>query len=770
VVTTRNLRRIGAVLSWALLLSLLSLSTRVLADGKSTFERGRQAFQRGAFAEAALAWEQAAAEFKREGNPKQEILASISMGGAYEALGQQRRAVKNLEQTLELAEKKETSLVPLAKAKLGAALAMTLQTEQATNLLQEALEAASSSSDAPLAAGILNDLGNLQSAQKQYPEALKSFEDALSQARKAGSHPLAAQALANAAVTAARSGDTSKADSLNTEALKEIEMLEASHLKAILLLTAAQTDHQIQSKDKSAKERSMLRAQKSLESARVLAEQIGDRSTETYALGYLGQLYLEDGQTEPALALTRRAAFMAQQAQMPEALYRWEWQRGKLLKLRGDDDAAIAAYRRAIENLQPIRNDVSLGYGNALGQGSFRETVGPMFFELADLLLSQAKSTKDPNREKQLLIEARDTVEQLKAVELEDYFRDDCVNVQRAKAKPLDNVDEHTAIVYYIPLPDRTEALLGLSTGLQRYTLDVTSENLNATAKLFRRHLETRTTFQYRLEAQQLYDWLIRPMRGVLDERHIDTLVFLPDGALRTVPFATLHDGDKFLVENFAIAIAPGLSMVEARPLQREKAKLLLNGLTKSVQNFPALDFVKGELDNISPLYKGDRLTDESFTLQELKRRLSEQQYSIVHIASHGQFNPDVRKNFVLSFDQKLTLNDLEALIRPAQYRGKPVELLVLSACQTAAGDDRAALGLAGVAVKAGARSALATLWFVNDQSTSLVVTELYERLKSSPELGKAKALQAAQIKLLKDRRYRHPCYWAPYLIIGNWL
>ncbi len=98
------------------------------------------------------------------------------------------------------------------------------------------------------------------------------------------------------------------------------------------------------------------------------------------------------------------------------------------------------------------------------------------------------------------------------------------------------------------------------------------------------------------------------------------------------------------------------------------------------------------------------------------------------------------------------------------------MELLVLSACQTAAGDDRAALGLAGVAVKAGARSALATLWFVNDQSTSALISEVYGQLRGSPSASKARALQAAQIKLLSDRRYRHPCYWSPYLIIGNWL
>ena len=103
------------------------------------------------------------------------------------------------------------------------------------------------------------------------------------------------------------------------------------------------------------------------------------------------------------------------------------------------------------------------------------------------------------------------------------------------------------------------------------------------------------------------------------------------------------------------------------------------------------------------------------------------------------------------------------------RYRDEPLELLTLSACETAAGDDRAALGLAGIAVKAGARSALATLWYINDQASSELVAEFYRQLKK-PGMSRGKALQLAQLKLLNDPRYKHPCYWAPFLLINNWL
>jgi CHAT domain-containing protein len=138
-------------------------------------------------------------------------------------------------------------------------------------------------------------------------------------------------------------------------------------------------------------------------------------------------------------------------------------------------------------------------------------------------------------------------------------------------------------------------------------------------------------------------------------------------------------------------------------------------------------------------------------------------------MATHGVFNSDVRKSFVLTHDNQLTLDDLERLIRPGQLRDQPLELLTLSACQTAAGDDRAALGLAGVAVKAGARSAFASLWFVNDKASSILVSDFYEQLKM-PGHTKAQALQVAQQKLIHRPGFEHPCYWAPYLLIGNWL
>ncbi len=762
----------SASAAFLLVVSALLCGTEGARAKSPTFAaQAERAFQSGKFSAAATDWQEALAVFRREGDTNSEIQVAISLASTYQALGQQRRAVQVLEETLARIENTgDPSRLTLVKSKLGAALVLTTETERAATLLEEALAAAQAGAEPGMVGAILNDRGNMLATQKKDAEALASYEASAAWARQHRNSWLAAEALCNATAAAERIGDFRKAEDLNAEGLREIEQLKPSHAKAFLLLTAGQRDQKIHPTDAESSRRLLLRAHQSFQQAVALAEKLGDHAVETYALGYLGQLYEQDRQPKAALTLTRRAVFAAQQAQMPEALYRWEWQTGRLLKARGEIEPAMAAYRRAIQTLQPIRSDFSIGYGNRTPRLSFRESEGPLFFELADLLLREASSTTDPSIEQALLREARDTVEQLKTVELEDYFCDDCVDVLRGKTRALEEVDPHTAVVYLIPLPGRTEVLVGLTSGLKRFAVEVGADALTAEVRAFRRNLETRTSYGYLAQAQQLYDWLIRPLRELLREKEINTLVFVPDGALRTVPFASLHDGERFLIQDLAVAVAPGLSLVEPRPIGRGKARLLLNGLSKPVQGFAPLDFVTGELRSIDPSASSETLLDEDFTLAELKRKLNDEQFSIVHIASHGQFDRDVHKTFVLTYDNKLTLNDLENLIRPGQYRGQPVELLVLSACQTAAGDDRAALGLAGVAIKAGARSALASLWFVNDQSTSALISEVYHQLRQSPPISKAQALQAAQIKLLNDRRYRHPCYWSPYLIIGNWL
>jgi CHAT domain-containing protein len=179
---------------------------------------------------------------------------------------------------------------------------------------------------------------------------------------------------------------------------------------------------------------------------------------------------------------------------------------------------------------------------------------------------------------------------------------------------------------------------------------------------------------------------------------------------------------------------------------------------------------VKRELEQIKSEVPGELLLNEQFTSTAIEKAVDSVPFPVVHLATHGQFSSKAEDTFILTWDDRLNVNQLNQLLRTREASGRgAIELLVLSACQTAAGDQRAALGLAGVAVRAGARSTLATLWFVNDEATAELMIRFYRELADTT-ITKAEALRRAQVSILQDSRYQQPIFWAPYVLVGNWL
>lgn len=722
---------------------------------------GQAAYDRGAFEEALTQWREAAQLYAAQRNLRGQIKALVNLSTAHQALGQHQLAFQALEQAGQLAESSpDRPSFLMVSSQLGVVCGCLGQFQRAERTLRDALAAARNHGDATMAAVAQNNLGNLLAGQSKIDEALAAFTESSRLAQQVTNRLLAAKASANAAAAAVYDGRRADAERFNQEALDDLSGQSPTHGLAMLYLRCGQTDWQQHHRE--------ARAEQSYRQALAIAEELDDKRAMTYALGYLGRVHEARGEIAAALELTRRAAFIAQEIQSPDASYRWEWQTGRLLRAQGHRAEAIIAYRRSLQTLQPIRRDLLFGSG-PVGT-SFREIVGPVFFELTDLLLQQADAVHDSSEQQRILREACDTVEQLKSVELEDYLQDECVNLLRTKTARIENIGEKTAVVYIIPLPDRTELLVGIGSELKRVRVAVGAERLTTEVRAFQSHLRKRITNEYLVEARELYQWLIAPIRELLAADGIQTLVFVPDGALRTIPMAALHDGERFLIEQFSVAVSPGLTLLEPHPVQWARVQALKAGLAEAVQNHPQLPYVTAELEAVQKLFGGPLLQDREFVIPALKRDFAQAQYQLVHLATHVQIDRDVTKSYFLTHDGKLTLDQLEELLRPSQFRGRPMELLTLSACQTAVGDDRAALGLAGVAIKAGARSTMATLWFVHDESTALLVGEFYSQLKNTPGITKARALQLAQLKVLRDPRFDHPGYWAPYLIIGNWL
>ncbi len=752
-----------------LLTATQSESHEVSSPAGSSIREGALAFERGAFSTALSHWKQAAELYKSSGNTPAQVEALVLSSQASLGLGQSKQALQSLELALGLAQKSGDPLVeaPIL-GHLGRTYLTMRQLPQASEFLRQASALGRKQNSSPLLATTLNDLGILLVLQQQDQNALDTFQESVTHAQSVGLPLLAATARTNAARAWLRLKQATNSRLTLDAALEQLqEVTPPSRQTALGLIGIAVTYQRLLPHLPQEHDALLLRTAGALQESSTIAERLGDKRTLSYALGYLGQLYETSFRVDEALRLTRRAVFAAQSVDAPESLYRWQWQLGRQLATIGQLDQAIASYRQATLTLQPIRAELTQASSD--GVVGEQDTVKPLFFELADLLLQRASLTDDITAVDADLRAARDAIEAYKTAELRDYFKDECVDAVRSRLTTFDRLSADTAVVYPIMFNSRLELLMSLPSGLKRISVPVSADQLTQEIRAFRRLVEKRTTREYLPHAQQLYDWLIRPLETDLSQLNISTLVIVPDSALRTIPLAALHDGTSFLVSKFALAMTPGLTLTDPRPLNRDKLRFLTAGLTTAVQGFPALPYVANEVESIQQLYKSDQLLNNAFQTSRLEQELREGKYGGLHIATHGKFSTDVNDSYLLTFDGKLTMQTLDQLIGLFRFRQEPLELLTLSACQTGIGDDRAALGLAGVALKAGARSALATLWFINDEASATLISEFYRQLRD-PALSKAVALQRAQQKLLDDRIYGHPAYWSPFLLMNNWL
>jgi CHAT domain-containing protein len=719
---------------------------------------------------ATTSWEQAAQLYADMKQPQARSLALTQLARAYEALGRYDEAAQHLLTSQRLAESAGDRAQLASNLGQLASLAVARgDVAAAERLVRDALVLARTLEDAPLTARLLHTRGNGLMAQQRPHEALAAYRDSAALAQQAQQFALAARALAHAAVAAAHEQLIQTAQALLEEALAHLRRAGPSHDTAYDLLLIGRTYQRLAAADPTL----ALRAAELFNEVAAMAQTLKDRRALAYAWGYLGRLYEEERRYAEALQFTRRAALAAQQVHAPESLYLWQWQSGRLLLALGEVEPAMAAYERAVETVQMMRTAWLRSAGAR--STSFRAALGPLYFELADLFLRQAAALEPrghegaPPQYAWYLHRARATVEQFKTAELREYFGDDCVDAARPHTTALEDLARQAAVVYPILLPDRTELLVSLPTGLKRVLVTVTGPQLEQRVTIFRNALEERDPLRYLQHAQALYRWLIQPLEADLAGQHIHTLVFVPDGAMRLLPWAALHDGQRFLIETYALAVTPSLTLTEPRPLARDRVQVLAAGVASAVAGFPPLPRVQEELQAILRLYRGTLLFDREFGPERLDKTLREGQFDIVHLAAHGHFAPDASQSFLLTAQGKLTMADVSQMVGRLRFRDRPVELLTLSACETAQGDDRAALGLAGVAIQAGARSALATLWLVADDAAAVLMTEFYRHLHD-PHTSKARALQQAQLTLLRQPQYADPFFWAPFLLINNWL
>ena len=505
------------------------------------------------------------------------------------------------------------------------------------------------------------------------------------------------------------------------------------------------------------------------------AELLKDRRAKSYAIGNLGGLYEYFALQQPsnqgqqwkqqAQKLTQQALYLAQLKESPDIAYQWQWQLGRLFKAEENTLESINYYQSALETLESVRGDLIAI--NSDVQFSFRDNIEPVYRQLAQLLLEH------PNYEN--LVQTRQVIQNLQLAELENFLR-----CNLTKTQVLDTISDRPnsteAIIYPILLDGQIDVILKLPNQdklIKHEPIKISREEVEQVLQRLQINLarpDARKKVQ--TDANQLYQWILAPIAKDLEQAKVDTLVFFLDTPLRNIPMAVLYNGNNYLIENYAVAITSGLELLAPRTLQRESLNAMLAGLTESRQNYPPLKNVDRQFSQIEAEIPSQILLNDQFTVSSFQNQLQSLTFPVVHIATHGQFSSQPEETFIVAWDNSIDLNQLSNLLKNSETtKSESMELLVLAACETAQGDKRATLGLAGVAINSGARSTLATLWKVSaDESPGDLLSQFYRELINNPNLTKAEALRRAQLEFLKDDSLSRPYYWSSYILLGNWL
>jgi CHAT domain-containing protein len=348
-----------------------------------------------------------------------------------------------------------------------------------------------------------------------------------------------------------------------------------------------------------------------------------------------------------------------------------------------------------------------------------------------------------------------------------------------------------TALVYPVIFPDRLEILVIPSSGkpIRKVVTEGRELEILREAEDFVSNIRDVSSVDYLQSAQTLYNWIIRPIDNDLQSANIKTLVFVMDGPLRVIPIAALHDGKDFLVQKYAIATVPSMGMVNLKLRDRRSNSILVMGLSDAMQGLSALPSVEVEVNTIATqVLQGDAFLNQSFTIENLKTQRKKKTYGIVHLATHAKFvSNTISGAFIQMWNERLYLDQLKSF----NLGSEPIEMLTLSACQTAVGKN---LGLGGVAAQNGAKSVLASLWVVSDAGTTPLMLSFYHNFPAAK--SKAIALQQTQVALLTGAvriegqqiqgipnlsavtlkqlnqaiDLKHPYFWASFILVGNWL
>lgn len=705
-------------------------------------------------------WQTAENLYTQLGDETGIIGGQINQSQALQNLGFYRRSQKLLaEVNQKLQNQTDSPLKAIGLRSLGVALQTVGDLTQAQTVLQQSLTISENLSDSGNVSLSLFNLGNLAQGLNDLPTAVSFYQRA---ADKASDSLTRIEAQINQFSLLLKLGDIETPSQLYPEISSAIEKLPPSRRVIYGKIHLANSIIQNNFRLDSLSSDIITLLTNSLKQARDLK----DTRAESYGMGTLGKLYEQQQQWQTAEKFTQKALDLALTINSDDISYQWQWQLGRLAEKQGKLANAIASETIAVQTLQGLRND--LVAMNPDIQFSFQESVEPLYRDLARLLLTSEEKTGNISPEN--IEQARNVMESLQLAELENFFREACL---ATKPKQIEQIDQKAAVIYSMILEDRLAVIASLpNQTLSYYETRLPREEIEQNLDELLQSFNPAFSNQIRLQlSQKVYGWMVKPLEAKLQEQKIETLVFVLDGMLRNLPMSALYDGQQYLIEKYQVALTPGLQLTDPKTIASQDLRAVLAGVSEPNQGYIALPGVETEISEIAKEISSSALLNQNFTQSLFREQIAETPAPIIHLATHGQFSSNPEETFVLAWEDTIKVKDFQLLLRSREEQGPiPVELLVLSACQTAEGDKKAALGLAGMAVRSGARSTIATLWAVKDESTAELMTEFYRELsEGNSSISKAEALRQAQLHLVKSANFDHPFYWAPFILVGNW-
>ena len=352
-----------------------------------------------------------------------------------------------------------------------------------------------------------------------------------------------------------------------------------------------------------------------------------------------------------------------------------------------------------------------------------------------DGLLRQATIASDASTQQQLLRQVLEIAEDLNRKAITDYLGG--AHQFPLTAMTLDQVPADTAVIYPIALQDRLVILVSLNSQLQPYEVNIGAERLATAVRYLRDEMQIVGASFGGIDraSAELFRWLVDPYLEDLRRNSVSSLVFVSTPELRLLPLATLYDGRRYLIEEFAVVSSFGLRLTNVQT-------------------------TSGSVDQL-------QLT-EQLTLADLSASLQSNSLSIVHVSAPAYFEVQASDSYIQALDAKLTLPSLYQQLAAQSAEKNHLELLVLSASRTVRGEQRSVLGLSAINFVVGADSSLASLWQVNAQATEILIATFALGLQQG--LGKAAALRLAQMELMHSPRFSHPSYWGSFQLNGSWI